>query len=57
MNEYLILYGEYPFNNVIGMRRSASAEAALAEWVQAHKGNFDGAIRHPAVIPFEGELQ
>lgn len=53
-SEYLVIRGEYPFNEVVGMVRGETPEQALERAIKENKSNRDFFMRHPVVEPIPG---
>jgi hypothetical protein len=51
--QYLVIRGEYPFSEVIGMASGETPEDALADAIKQNKNNNDFFCRHPVVEPVE----
>lgn len=53
--EFLIIRGEYPFNDVIDMLSAANAEEALTNACYKNRRDNDVFVRHPVVEPLGDE--
>lgn len=51
---FLIMRGEYPFDDVVDVVVADTADAALAEAIKKNKTSNDVFLRHPVVEPVEG---
>lgn len=51
---FVVIRGEYPFDEVVDMITATSPEEALAAAQYKHKRDGDVFMRHPVVEPLEG---
>lgn len=53
---FLVIRGELPFDDVIGMETAETPEQALQQAVQRNANHPDVFMRHPVIEPL-GEIQ
>jgi hypothetical protein len=51
---FLVIRGELPFDEVVGMETAETAEQALEQAINRNKNNPDVFMRHPVIEPLEG---
>ena len=52
--EYLVIYGNYPFDEVVDMVSATTPEQALEQARYKYRRHNDVFMRHPVVEPLHG---